>query len=339
MSQRMIEWTGDSERRRGKKNGRPESGSSVLDDLRDDELPLRTGPRVVAVIPAFNEERAIGSVVLKTLPLVDEVIVIDDGSRDGTADLAVRAGATVVRHEVNQGKGVALRTGFRHARDRRPDAVVTIDADGQYMPGDIPSVAQPVLEGRADIVVGSRYLEPASDVPLARIWGHRFFNFVTNRSSGVTVTDSQSGFRAFSARALENFTFTSDSFSVESEMQFVARERGLRLVEVPIVIRYDDPPKRNVFVQGLVVLNGIMRLIGQHHPLLFFSLPGLLILFLGLGLGMYVVDRYTTYRELAVGYGLITVLLLIVGHVSFFAGVILHSVRGLLLALLPRAHE
>ena len=337
MSQRTIEWTGDRKGRRP--SGRTDHGDSILDQLHDENIDLRDGPRVVAVIPAFNEERAIGSVVLKTLPMVDEVIVVDDGSMDGTADLAVRAGATVVRHEVNQGKGVALRTGFRHARERRPDAVVTIDADGQHRPSEIPAVAQPVLEGRADIVVGSRYLEPTSDVPLARIWGHRFFNFVTNRSSGVPVTDSQSGFRAFSARALENFTLMSNSFSVESEMQFVARERGLRMVEVPIVIRYDDPPKRNVIWHGLIVLNGIMRLIGQHHPLLFFSLPGLLILLMALGLGMYVVDRYTTYKELAVGYGLITVMLLIVGHITFFAGVILHSVRGLLLTLIPRGHD
>jgi glycosyltransferase involved in cell wall biosynthesis len=337
MSQRTIEWSGNRAVHQG--NGRPDPGDSPLDGMQDDGPQIRTRPRVVAIIPAYNEERAIGSVVLKTVPVVDEVIVVDDGSRDGTADLAVRAGATVVRHDVNKGKGVALRTGFRHARERHPDAVVTIDADGQHMPSEIPAVAQPVLEGRADIVVGSRYLQPTSDVPLARIWGHRFFNFVTNRSSGVPVTDSQSGFRAFSTRAIENFTFTSNSFSVESEMQFVARERGLRLVEVPIVIRYDDPPKRNVFVHGLVVLNGIMRLIGQHHPLLFFSLPGLLILLMGLGLGMYVVEQYTTYQELAIGYGLITVMLLTIGHVSFFAGVILHSVRGLLLALTPHRHE
>ncbi|MGE3269816.1 MAG: glycosyltransferase family 2 protein [Chloroflexota bacterium] len=336
MSQQVIEYD-----QHETPNGRAANGASGVgtrEGVNRDALRLRTTPKIIAVIPAFNEERAIGSVVLKVLPFVEEAIVIDDGSADATADIARRAGATVVRHETNQGKGVALRTGFRHARDRHADAIVTLDADGQHMPSEIPFVAQPVLEDRADIVVGSRYLEPTSDVPLARIWGHRVFNFITNRSSGVTVTDSQSGFRAFSSRALENLTFSSDSFSVESEMQFLARQAGLRLVEVPIVIRYDDPPKRNVFVQGLVVLNGIMRLIGQHHPLLFFSLPGLIFLIAGLALGIHVVDQYTAFRELAVGYGMLTVLLLVVGHVSFFAGVILHSVRGLLLALIPRGH-
>ncbi|MCC7371777.1 MAG: glycosyltransferase family 2 protein [Chloroflexi bacterium] len=338
MSQRTLE------RERDEPWGRhatPASRDTVRELLGEvgAEPGLRTDPRVVAVVPAFNEERSIGSVILKVLPHVDEVIVVDDGSADATADIAHRAGATVVRHEENQGKGVALQTGFRYAQERKADAVVTLDADGQHIPAEIPKVVRPVLDDEADIVVGSRYLEPASDVPLARIWGHRVFNFITNRSSGVSVTDSQSGFRAFSQHALENFRFSSSSFSVESEMQFLAHERGLRLTEVPIIIRYDDPPKRNVFVHGLIVLNGIMRLIGQHHPLLFFSLPGLIILLAGLGLGMFVVDRYTNYGQLAVGYGLITVLLLVVGHVSFFAGVILHSVRGLLLSLIPRGSQ
>ena len=337
MSQRTVERSDGFEWKRP--NGHPEVVQGLLDDSRGERIGLRTQPRVIAIIPAYNEERVIGSMILKTLPMVDEILVIDDGSTDLTADIAVRAGATVIRHGVNQGKGVALRTGFRHARERHPDAVVTLDGDGQHAPNEIPAVVRPVIEQRADIVVGSRYLEPTSDVPLARVWGHRFFNFVTNRSTGVNVTDSQSGFRAFSARALESFNFTSNSFSVESEMQFLARERGLRLVEVPIVIRYDDPPKRNVFVQGLIVLNGIMRLIGQHHPLLSFSLPGLLVVLFGLLLGTHVVQQYTLYQELAIGYGLITVLLVVIGQVAFFAGVILHSIRGLLLTLITPGRE
>jgi glycosyltransferase involved in cell wall biosynthesis len=344
MSQRTLERERDELGGRAATHERNGIVDTLLDELAGEDLDqerqhLRDDPRIVAVIPAFNEERAIGSVILKVQPYVDEIIVVDDGSADATAEIARRAGATVVVHEVNLGKGAALQTGFRHARDRRADAIVTMDGDGQHMPAEIPKVVQPVLDDVADIVVGSRYLEPTSDVPLARIWGHRVFNFITNRSSGVNSTDSQSGFRAFSQHALQSFRFTSSSFSVESEMQFLAHERGLRLVEVPIVIRYDDPPKRNVFMHGLIVLNGIMRLIGQHHPLLFFSLPGLIALLLGLGLGMHVVNQYTAYGQLAVGYGLITVLLLVVGHVSFFAGVILHSVRGLLLALIPRGSD
>lgn len=286
--------------------------------------------KVVVVIPAYNEERCIGSVVLKLHQYPVEILVVDDGSRDETALIATAAGARVIRHLRNQGKGVALNTGLQAARQLDPDALVLIDGDGQHLPEQLPALLQPVLSGEADMVVGSRYLEHTSEVPNHRVWGHRLFNLVTAAASGVMTTDSQSGYRAFSPRAMHLLSFSSTGFSVESEMQFLAHEHHLHVVEVPITIRYADKAKRSVFGQGMSVLNGILRLTGQMRPLLFFGLPGLFVLLAGLGLGVYVVDIYTRFKTLAVGYAILSVMLTIIGMLGLSTGVTLHSMRGLL---------
>lgn len=296
----------------------------------------KVNPKIVVVIPAYNEERFIGSTVAKTLKFADTVVVIDDGSTDDTANIAEAVGALVVRQPQNMGKGVALTTGFRHVRSLTPDVVVTIDADGQHEPAQLLQVISPVIQGQADIVVGSRYLQKNSKVPTHRIWGHHIFNFITNRMSGVSVTDSQSGFRAFSPQAVEaiaSMSFLSNGFSVESEMQFLARDQGLKVVEVPITIHYHDKAKRPVVKHGMMVLEGLLRLAGQYRPLLFFGLPGLMMLlssFLGWGL---IIEIYRTSQSLAVGYAMICVVLSVLGSVSLSTGVTLHSIRGFLLDL------
>lgn len=300
--------------------------------------PAWSEGRVVVIIPAYNEERFIGSVVLKTQRYADVVLVVDDGSTDGTAEIAAAAGAEVIKHRQNTGKGGALNTGFCRARELNPDVVVTIDADGQHFPEDLPAVIRPILEQQVDIVVGSRYLQESwANVPRHRILGHAVFNSVTNTLSGVKVTDSQSGFRAFSRQALQAINFASQGFSVESEMQFLAREHGLRVSEVPITIKYLDPPKRSVISHGLMVLNGILRLIGQHRPLLYFGLPGIMMQILGIFAAVGVINFYRATQTLPIAYTVITALLLSMGTLAFFTGLILHSMRGLLINILkPR---
>ncbi len=294
--------------------------------------------KIVCVICAYNEERFIGSVVLSARQVAHTVIVVDDGSVDGTAEIAEAAGAVVVRHEHNRGKGVALNSGLARARATDAEAVVILDGDGQHMTKEIPAVAAPILNGEADVVVGSRYLGDHTSVPLVRIIGHRAFTFLTNAFSDTRATDSQSGFRAFSRRALEAIHLSSKGFSAESEMQFIIRERNLRLIEVSINGYYPDKPKRPIVVHGLVVLNGVLQLVGQYRPLFFFGVPGLVALLAGLGYGLMVVSIYGRTQNLAVGYALICVLLTILGGLMLFTGIMLHSVRGLLIELV-RPHQ
>ncbi|HUX75568.1 MAG TPA: glycosyltransferase family 2 protein [Anaerolineae bacterium] len=295
---------------------------------------------IVALIPAYNEERYIGSVVLKTRKHVDTVIVVDDGSTDLTAEIAEAAGAVVMRHEGKQGKGAALSTGFRRIRELDPAAVVMLDGDGQHLAAEVPQVLAPVLRGEADLIVGSRYLNGSeSGVPRNRVWGYWVFTTLTNLLSGKRTTDSQSGFRAFSPRAIECIRFSSEGFSVESEMQFLAKQHNLRLAEVIITANYVEKSKRPVVKHGLLVLDGVLHIIGQYRPLLFFGLGGLALLLVGLIWGGWVVIIYQRTTQLAVGYALISILLTIVGSLGLFVGIILHSVRGLLLELVGADRE
>jgi glycosyltransferase involved in cell wall biosynthesis len=287
-------------------------------------------PRI-AVIAAFNEDRFIGSVVLKTRRYVDHVIVVDDGSQDQTADVAAEAGAIVLRHEHNRGKAQAVNTGLRKAREMNAALVILIDADGQHDPAEIPALIAPIEAGAADMVVGSRFLGVRNRIPRWRILGQHALTLMTNMASGVAITDSQSGFRALSQRAINAMTFRPEGgFSLESEMQFLAQQHRLTIREVPVSVTYAERPKRNPFGHGLQVLNGIVVLVSQHRPLVFFGLPGILILLAGILLGVVVVQRYNEYQTLAVGTALISLLLSLIGIQTLFTGIILHSIRALL---------
>jgi glycosyltransferase involved in cell wall biosynthesis len=281
------------------------------------------------VIPAYNESRFIGSVVLGLKRRPVDILVVDDGSSDDTADIAQAAGAEVLRLENNRGKGAALNAGLEHVRQKAPDAVVIIDADGQHLPQELEQVVRPILEQQADIVIGSRYLEGTSNTPSHRRFGHKVMNFFTGLFSGVQASDSQSGYRAFSPQAYRLLTFTSYDFSVESEMQFLASEHNLKIVDVPVTIQYLDKEKRSPWRQGASVLYGILRLTGQYRPLLYFSMPGVISLLAGLIWGGVVINRYRIYGQLAIGYAMICVLLCLIGISLFSTGITLHSMRAL----------
>ena len=295
---------------------------------------------MVAVIPAHNEDTYIASVVLKTRRHADVVLVVNDGSTDLTAQLAHEAGATVLSHPTNQGKGAAVATGLRWAIELGARAIVLLDGDGQHRPAAIGGLVAPVLAGVADMVVGSRFIgaEARKNIPGWRVVGQRALNVATSLGSGHDLTDSQSGFRAFScaAAALICGSLRSRGFSIESELQLLAREHRLRTVEVPIIVDYHGPLKRNPVAHGLQVLNGLLKVVGQARPLLFVSVPGLILLVLGALLGFAVVDIYTQTRQLAVGYSVLTVLLVQSGLLGFFVGIVLHTMRALFLDLARR---
>ncbi|HLY27113.1 MAG TPA: glycosyltransferase family 2 protein [Aggregatilineales bacterium] len=286
-----------------------------------------TGP-VLAIIPAYNEDRFISGVVLKAQPFVDEVIVIDDGSMDQTAWLAEKCGARVIRQPHNRGKAAAVNAGFAVARELKAVAVVMLDGDGQHSPADIPTVLKPILSGDADIVVGSRFLGVTSNTPRSRIFGQHALTVATNLASGVPLTDSQTGFRALSRQAVEKLAFTTSGFSLESEMQFLIKDHNLKVCEVPIEVNYDEGPKRNPISHGLQVLNGILRIIGQNRPLFFFGVPGLTVMLLGILGGLTVIDSYNRSQRFAIGSGLISITLVILGMLCMFTGIILHTIRA-----------
>ncbi len=193
---------------------------------------------VWVIVAAFNEGRVITDVVR---PLVREgyaVVVVDDGSRDETAALARAAGAATVRHVINRGQGAALQSGLRYALDHGARLLVTFDADGQHAVDDVPRLLKPILDGQADIVLGSRFLENATAVPPARrllLWAAiAFMRFV----SGMRLTDAHNGMRALSRRAAEQLDLRLDRMAHASEIVDQIARTGLPITEVPVAIRY-----------------------------------------------------------------------------------------------------
>ena len=213
----------------------------------------------IVIIPAFNEKENIGEVISKSLKYVDDALVIDDGSSDNTSKIAKKAGAKVITHTTNLGKGVALKDGFKYSEDY--DIIVTIDGDGQHNPDEIPDVIKPIIDNNADVVNGSRYLNGFEEnTPAYRRVGQKVLDIATNITSGTHVTDSQSGFRAFSKKSLSCFRFRDTGFGIESEMLADAAENNLKIVEVLITVRYDlDGSTKDPVTHGVGVLLKIIK--------------------------------------------------------------------------------
>jgi glycosyltransferase involved in cell wall biosynthesis len=285
---------------------------------------------VLTGLPAYNEEVGIGSVILACQQHVDEVVVVDDGSKDMTASLAQEAGATVIKHATNRGKGAAVKTLFEYTRSMSPEVLVMLDADGQHSAEDIPKVMEPVLNGDADIVIGSRYLEDGDgdETPLYRRFGQQVLDYLTLGRRSNEFTDTQSGFRAFSPRAVEELELTTDQMGIETEMLDSALRSGLKVVEVPISVRYKniDGQTYNPLRHGMIVAGFVLSLIRDRHPMLFFGVPGLLLL-LGGGLyGTQTLLSYTTTGGLSLVSVLVSGLMTIIGTLALFVGMTLQAI-------------
>lgn len=292
---------------------------------------------VVVGIPAYNEEHGIASTVLGAKEYVDEVIVVDDGSSDQTAERARQAGATVVQHQTNKGKGAAVKTLFEHVQDIGCEALVILDGDGQHLPRDIPTVAKPVLDGDADLTIGSRYLENKSDdeTPLYRRFGQRVLDLLTTSSAGVDLTDTQSGFRALSPTAIEQLTIQANGISVESEMIDIAVQCNLTIEEAPIDVRYEgiDGQTYNPLHHGLAVVLFILRLVRDKHPLLFFGVPGLLLTIAGTLYGLNGILIYQNTGNFYPAKVLVSGFASIVGVLGIFCGLILNRISNMIAEL------
>ncbi len=246
---------------------------------------------ILAGIPAYNEEKTIAKVILLTKKYVDKIIVVDDGSTDMTGEIARALGAEVIRHRVNRGKGEALKTIFKKVKEEKPDVLVLLDADDQHNPHDIPKLVEPILRGEADIVIGSRFLA-GSKVPLGRRIGLVALSKLIGKSLDGKITDPLSGFRALSRRTYESIELNEEGYGVEVEMLLLAREKGLRVVEVPTKIRYDQDvktSKRGALFQATEIIGSIIRRTVWKHPLVYLGVPGVVLLCLGLFLTVLLV--------------------------------------------------
>jgi glycosyltransferase involved in cell wall biosynthesis len=271
---------------------------------------------IIAAIPAFDEERSIAQVIVQTKKYVDKVIVCDDGSSDLTGEIASGLGAEVIRHPRNMGKGQALRDMFIEAARSDPAVIVTIDADGQHDPKEIPRLVAAVNEG-ADVAVGSR--EP-TEIPRTRRLGNR----ALTRVSMTGVSDTQSGFRAYNGRKIADLVPTEMGMGVDTEILVRARDRGLKIVSVPITVSYEgDTSTHNPIYHGFDVLLSTIKQISIRHPLMFYGLPGLLLLSVGAGMWWITLDYFVRNAQLETNIALVAAAATLVGFLLLAVAVIL----------------
>ncbi|KKH96466.1 dolichyl-phosphate mannose synthase [Methanosarcina sp. 1.H.T.1A.1] len=307
------------------------SNSSQCIAQEDTSCARETVPQKITVIlPAFNEEISIGSIVLLAKQHADRVIVVDDGSSDRTAEIAEKVGAEVIVHSPNRGKGMALKTGFTAAEGS--DVIVTMDSDGQHNPSDIPKLVAPIVEGVADMVNGSRYLNGNDkNTPAYRRVGQTILDKATNMNSSIQVTDSQSGFRAFAGYTKDIFRFNSNGMEIESEMLADAGNAGLRIKEVEIGVRYDvGHSTENPIRHGLMVLLKILKDMEFNRPLYYFTIPGIALGTGGIYMGINFLHTFYLGGGLNFGPTILMILLTLVGTFMAFTGIMLHSIAGII---------
>jgi glycosyltransferase involved in cell wall biosynthesis len=203
-----------------------------------------TQPRVFFVIPGYNEAASVAQVVRQVCSRFLNVVVVDDGSSDGTARVAADAGATVVRHLLNRGQGAALKTGIEYALLRGADAIVTFDADGQHRLEDVDAMLAPVLANQCDIVLGSRFLAGPSGVPFMRRLTLKLGVIFTLLVSNIRVSDTHNGLRVFSRQAAQQIRINQDRMAHASEILDEISRLKLRYREMPTRILYTEYSKR-----------------------------------------------------------------------------------------------
>ena len=290
----------------------------------------KTKKRTLVAIPCYNEGHTIGSVILKARRYADEVLVVDDGSIDDTAQVAEYAGATVLRHGGNKGYGAAIRSCFKYARENNFDIMTILDGDGQHEADQIQTVMEPLQNNGVDISIGSRFVNGnGNNVPLYRRFGIGVLTKFTNAGSkkDQKVKDGQSGFRAYSRRAIETINPRDNGMGASAEILMQGRKKNLVFEEVEIDCRYDvDGSTDGPVGHGLGVILSILKYMEVEHSLLFFGVPGLILFLAGLALGVMVYLDFHATSVLPLGNALIAIMLLVLGLVAGMTGLILHAV-------------
>ena len=229
-------------------------------------ITQQTQGKVIAAIPCLNEKQFISDIVTRARRYAGKVIVVDDGSTDSTSEAAQAAGAHVIRHERRQGAGAATRSAFEAAKTYDADVLVTLDGDGQHNPDDIPQVLAPVINGEADLVIGSRFLQTTQQTQRTNIRRYRKFGidvitWLYNFGSKVKVFDSQSCFRAHSRRLLEAINITESGFGFSVEVLIEARRKGFVITEVPIsCVYHSQGSSLNPIAHGIGVALTVIKL-------------------------------------------------------------------------------
>jgi glycosyltransferase involved in cell wall biosynthesis len=315
-----------------------EDGSGSVDAVPESPDDYDGDTYVLIGIPAYNEGGSIGDVVQTARTYASEVLVVDDGSDDGTADAAERAGATVVCHERNRGYGATLKTIFEEAHRRRTDHLVVLDGDGQHEPSDIPHLLDRQRETGDQIVIGSRFVDDTDgEVPFVRRIGLSVVNTLTNLSLGILhprsrIRDTQSGFRAYDRAAIESLATEaplSDRMGASTDILYHAHAKGYDITEVSTTVYYDveDGSTHDPLSHGIVLLHNIVRTVESRRPMTVLGIPGVLITLLGAGFAYWTITNYLNTEIFPYGLAITSTFFVLAGIFSTFTAIILHSLN------------
>lgn len=282
----------------------------------------------IACIPAFNEEETICDVVERCLKFVDEVIVCDDGSSDKTTIEAEKGGAKIIKHKKNHGKGAALKSLFEYARTQNADVMITIDGDGQFLPEEADRVIKPIVDENYDIVIGYRF-DDLTQMPSYRKVGNKMLDKITNMASDLPFRDTQSGYRAYSKKAINSIQFLTDGFGADSEILVDASKKGLKITEVKVTVLYDLDNKtstKNPISHTGDVVASLVELVALRHPLKYLGIPGFILTMLGVAYSVYVISLFNETRYFSIPSTLISLGSLVIGLMLIMMAVILFSI-------------
>ena len=283
-------------------------------------------------IPAYNEEKNISGIIKKLQKITNKIIICDDGSSDSTAKIAKEMGVLVLQHEKNLGYGSAIRSIFLKAREVNSESLITLDSDGQHRIEDIQTILKPLQNKEADLVIGSRFLnDDGKNVPSYRKVGIKLLTKLANTSLEDNITDSQSGFRGYSQKIIQNITPSESGMGVSNEILIKASKQGLKIVEVPIIILYDgNTSTHNPISHGTSVLISTLKFISMEHPLKFYGIPGIAFLLIGLVFLIFTIHLFTETRQILLSSAIIGVGSVIFGIILIQSSILLYVMVNLI---------
>jgi len=283
-------------------------------------------------IPAYNEEKSISEIIKKLKKITNKIIVCDDGSTDSTGKIARDLGVLVIRHEKNLGYGAAIRSIFLKAREEKSELLITLDSDGQHRIEDIQTLMEPLKNGQADLVIGSRFLDnEGTNVPGYRKIGIKILTKLANTSLDQNITDSQSGFRAYGKNVIEEITPSESGMGVSNEILLKASKKGFKITEVPIIILYDgNTSSQNPITHGSSVLLSTFKYISMEHPLKFYGITGSIFLLIGLIFLIFTIQLFSETRQILLSSAIIGISSIIFGSVMLMSSILLFSMTTLI---------
>lgn len=286
---------------------------------------------IITCIPAYNEGKKISDVINRCKKFCDIILVCDDGSQDDTKQQAITAGANVISHEKNLGKGAALKSLFKLALEKNAEIIVTIDGDGQFLPEEISKIIKPITEKRADIVIGNR-LDNPEEMPLYRKTGNKILDRITKIASQLPFKDTQSGFRAYNRKSIESINFSDNGFGADVEILIDAARKNCKILEEKVSVLYNIGEKtstKNPVSHFSIVLTTLIELIAIRHPLKLLGIPGIILILIGIIFSVIVISFFNETRTFSIPSALIALGTLTIGLVFLLMSTVLYSIGRL----------